>query len=776
MKQQSMTLLSKLIFQALLLIGVLIFTVPSAQSQPAESNDDSNSYLALYEQLINLSPDETQIADVRDLTLKRDVATFHLTEGSLILLKPIEEAVMGAAFIGKGSVTVTPPTEIEREQLFRFQKVNSLEKQFDFLFLIFADTTLTELQRKLAFATGSVGLTLEGQIENAIKFLSDKKGKYFDTAILKTLFDGQQNGLFYTHFSKDNRRPMFFSIDPYAVEEVSLLQRAETAHFDKQNEVVCKFHQAADYDNDIDLTNESKSLLRIEQYNIESTIAGNLDFSASARLDFQSLQEGQKWIYLTLFSDMEVDTVRWSTGETATFFKNKDNPFLRIKCDPALDIESRQIRITYHGNLIERDLNAWIYIKSPLGWYPRYGGRQNAATFDLTFHAPKNFRLVSVGEMQYENEQGRTTSTRWVTQEPIRLASFNLGLYKDHEIDDDRVAPITVLMSKGGHIGNDELKEVAADMANSLAFFEHVYGKIPIKRFYATETPYRHGLAFPGMIHMSASTFLKTNRKGYDEVFRAHEVAHQWWGIGVDFKTYHDQWLSEGLSDFSGLWYMQTVLEDQKKYLNVLKDWRERILSNRKYLIGSGREAGPIWLGYRTSTSQTSGDYGLIIYQKGAWVFHMLRMMLLDMTTMNEDRFTNMMREFYTKYKGQSASTEDFRATVEKHFGGDLGWFFRQWIYKTDIPTYEFSYSTEKRADGKYLVKCRVKQSEVPEDFQMLVPLRIEFKTGQFVNIRRMIKGPVTEFDLPLLQMKPKKIKFNYLDAVLCKAKEVAWK
>ena len=28
--------------------------------------------------------------------------------------------------------------------------------------------------------------------------------------------------------------------------------------------------------------------------------------------------------------------------------------------------------------------------------------------------------------------------------------------------------------------------------------------------------------------------------QGDDEVFRAHEVAHQWWGIGVDFTSYHD--------------------------------------------------------------------------------------------------------------------------------------------------------------------------------------------------------------------------------------------
>ena len=37
----------------------------------------------------------------------------------------------------------------------------------------------------------------------------------------------------------------------------------------------------------------------------------------------------------------------------------------------------------------------------------------------------------------------------------------------------------------------------------------------------------------------------------WDEYFLAHEIAHQWWGQGVSFETYKDQWLSEGLAQFA---------------------------------------------------------------------------------------------------------------------------------------------------------------------------------------------------------------------------------
>ncbi len=121
-------------------------------------------------------------------------------------------------------------------------------------------------------------------------------------------------------------------------------------------------------------------------------------------------------------------------------------------------------------------------------------------------------------------------------------------------------------------------ERVGADVSGSLKFFQSVYGPPPVPRFYATEIPGWHGEAFPGMVHLSWATFQDTRDSGEDEVFRAHEVAHQWWGIGVDFATYHDQWLSEGFSNFSGLWYLQSVSKNNDRYFEILKQWRSSIL------------------------------------------------------------------------------------------------------------------------------------------------------------------------------------------------------
>ena len=159
-------------------------------------------------------------------------------------------------------------------------------------------------------------------------------------------------------------------------------------------------------------------------------------------------------------------------------------------------------------------------------------------------------------------------------------------------------------------------KEIGADLANNIRFFGHLFGPYPYKKLLATEIPYSHGEAFSGLLHLSWATFLKTDDRGLSVAFRAHEVAHQWWGATIDWSTYHDQWLSEGFAEYSGLWYVQAAMKDDKKFFEILDDWKDEILAtrkSRKSVFSSGVEAGPISLGYRTSTSKTSGDYSLII-------------------------------------------------------------------------------------------------------------------------------------------------------------------
>jgi aminopeptidase N len=188
-------------------------------------------------------------------------------------------------------------------------------------------------------------------------------------------------------------------------------------------------------------------------------------------------------------------------------------------------------------------------------------------------------------------------------------------------------------------------------------------------------------------------------------------------------------------------------------------------------------EPGPISLGYRVTRSKDDdvNDYQTVIYQKGAWVVHMLRILALDMKTMNEDRFKAIMQDFYAEHQGRRASTEDFRRVVERHIGTDMGWFFDQFVYGAQIPTYRVAYRTEQAGDGQYKVRLRVRQEDVPESFQMYVPVTLDLGKDRVARFRVKVKGPLTEIELPSVPAEPKKVTFNDLEGVLAEVKTGGW-
>jgi aminopeptidase N len=170
------------------------------------------------------------------------------------------------------------------------------------------------------------------------------------------------------------------------------------------------------------------------------------------------------------------------------------------------------------------------------------------------------------------------------------------------------------------------------------------------------------------------------------------------------------------------------------------------------------KSSPPIWLGRRAPY--------YIYYQKAGWVFHMLRMLMIDLDTYNEDTFKAMIQDFYKSYQGSTVTTEDFKNIVEKHIKTDMAWFFAQWIYGSEIPKLSFDYSISQKKDGNYLATCKFQQDNVSEDFISHIPIEIDFGNNQKVRRRILVKGNERIMEISLPQ-KPEKIVFNILDSVL---------
>jgi predicted metalloprotease with PDZ domain len=406
----------------------------------------------------------------------------------------------------------------------------------------------------------------------------------------------------------------------------------------------------------------------------------------------------------------------------------------------------------------------------------------------LRFKSPKQYQFFSVGRKTKEWIEGDFLCTEWKVEVPVHIVAFDYDNFDTYEDSVEGLPSVCVNYLKEAHrkLASHEMygwfrsweytkskENAAADVINSLNFFQMVYGKCPFSKIVAAEIPASHGRGLPGLVRLSFGSFAQDEHFERNKFrlrsFRGHEVSHQWWGHLVGWQTYHDQWLSEGFAEYSGAWFAQMSMQDNEAFFDELEEWKEDIMG--KGFKGSvGSKAGPIWLGHRLNSSESS-DYGTVVYEKGAYVLHMLRNMMMNYETRSDSSFIAMMRDFVETYYGKEASTEDFKEMVEKHVGEDMDWFFDQWVYGIEIPTYEFSYTTKETPGGKYIVTCEVDQENVSEDFKMWVPILLDFGMDQHAILRLWVDKPHNVYQLPKAPMMPRQVTLNPAHAVLCEVK-----
>lgn len=761
-------------------------------AQKAAGVEPGIDYTGVLTYLKNLTFGSEMALVDKEFSFKKDVAVFKLFKGVILTCSSYNDKIYGIYFSGEGEFSFTPPTKVEQDQLYRFYEKDDFPIKFKSLFLLFTDSTYYELNNLAHFNNGEISPGITNGISRCLEYLLDSDVGYSRSDFVRSILDGADNGFFYAHIEDAYDDPFFFQVNPYEDEEVTFMRPYKTALISSaRKEIINQF--PAGSDNHL-VKKINKHFLDVISYKIESKIEDDLDYSAKCIMDFTSSEKNKRWTTFYLYEELEVDSIIWEDGRAANYYRmpvdknvsGNEEIWLRIN-ERYLDGEQHHFKLYYHGDLLEKIEYGWIAIKSTSQWYPRYDFRMKAY-FGLIFHTPAKYDFVSVGDLIQKKENEDVLYTTWMCNEPIVNASFNIGKFEKNQVIEKDLPIVNVYMTAYGHnqIGNklakygiltlkDAGEWIGSDVLNSLALFDNLFGKISCSTISVTEVPYYHGLAFPGLVHLSWLTYQYSDLDGSDEIFRAHEVAHQWWGIGVDYKTYHDKWLSEGFAEYCGLWYLQAVKNDNDLFFDHLERWSDEILNNRKSIFGSGQEAGPVWLGYRTSSSDTRGDYDLIIYKKGALILHMLRGMLLNINTMNEDSFKNMMRDYFKTYYGKAADTEDFKKIVSKHFGEDMGWFFNQFVYGTELPLYRFAYKTEKADDGKYLLTCRVIQENVPENFKMYIVVKLVNDDDSFVRFRMEMSTKEKIFTLPVLAKEPDEIIFNDLGSVLCEVDYESW-
>ena len=111
--------------------------------------------------------------------------------------------------------------------------------------------------------------------------------------------------------------------------------------------------------------------------------------------------------------------------------------------------------------------------------------------------------------------------------------------------------------------GNRE--KTIEDLASSIRLYSDYFGPFPFASLLVTETPALGGQAFSGFLLLSYQTFGALHT-GEAELFRAHETAHQWWGLAVDWEGYRDQWLTEGFAQYAAALYVLVGRDEEAQF------------------------------------------------------------------------------------------------------------------------------------------------------------------------------------------------------------------
>ncbi|GEM_PF-1020911 len=736
----------------------------------------------LADSIRSVQVDLARQSEVKDLIIERGGATFALKSGTLTLAQPIKGRVLAAVFEGEGKFQMPLPNPGEKYMFSRLCKDSSANWDFKELVFFATDGLLDTLQQQYAFSdlkrTGSSRNLLGGFVD----YVESEFEQTFASWVLPDLIQTTLPGRFFARFKGDCGNAIFV-YDPKEIEEVRLYKVTQTSGRSVP-ELVSSVHLPEQYrESQWGPDHENKDLIDSLEYDINGKIWQSAKTDLEVSLSFIPNEDGVQVLGFNIFADLILDAIHVAdeNGDSLFWQKLKKEDRITVYFPQVLPRGVRHsVRFSYSskGMLAKTPWGNNVLVSSTT-WYPNYGYFKRSK-FKLTYACPEQYTFLSVGKKLSEKVEDGFKITSWdISDFPVGAISYNYGDFRCDTTTAAGDIPIEVYRSKAHLAGSSGMMEnVMLDVRAATSLFSLELAPYPFHRLLVTEIPSAHGQGMPGFLHLAWSTF-ESQMTPYDDAFRAHEVAHQWWGHLVGWQSYHDQWLSEGFAEYMGAWYVKRkyMNNDQYrgKFFELMDRWREDILEaggydvwGNKTAYHAGNDAGPIWMGRRLVSSE-SADYTTLVYSKGAYVLYMLRMMMFDFNKRDDSKFNAMLKDFLQEYSWKEAATPDFIRVAEKHCGSSLDWFFNEWIYGNEVPTYRWSASTTQEPDGRYVVAIDVITEGVSPSFRMLVPFTILMEGDYHSTVRLDIDGVKKRITLPPVPYKPTKYIFNPYKSVLCK-------
>ena len=753
----------------------------------------------LYARIRSVGLDPQRVYHVRYASIDRPNLHLDLDDGTLAFTEDICGRITGAFFEGEGEILLRPPNRAERGSLALFTGMAILEEQFTSGYLRFNDDTAEVLQRFLSPAPEGEEFIKEWSDASrtlaefdALRLLLDfshflpapggsEPDRKFPLLLHAHLL-GKKLGGFEVFWDAAGAEPLWAG-QP-RVKDGILFFDIWTSFAPSGAGSAAKGRLASD--------------ASITGFRIRASVQPPTKLRASTEVNVRIRSGGERTLLFELSRYLKIDALE-ADGRPVDFIQNpaiegtqlrrKGNDLVAVVFPaPLAPGQELKLRFRYAGEVLSEAGNGLLYVGERGTWYPNFG--LSPAQFEMEFHYPANWTLVATGK-QMSRAGGEETETneeaagekvsRWTSERPIPVAGFNLGKYVRAEAKAGNIlveaygtkvveksfpkAPAEVI-EQPAFLGVPpqrsmppmvvtppppsparNVQAVADRAAKAIASFSQCSSLYPYGFLALTQMPGELSQGWPGLVFLSSFAFLSPQEqtdlrldpvtRELDNQVLVHETAHQWWGDLVLWKSYRDQWIAEGLANYASL----LMLEQQNpaRFRQVLEKYRRDLLSKNK----NGerlRDAGPVTLGQRLESSHFPGGYEAISYERGTWLFHMLRSMLRDSEAASRSRkgranpeepFFRGLRKIRERYAGKTISTQELVQVFEEELPRPLwyekrpklDWFLEGWIEGTAIPELEAREIRITEKAGVTTVTGVIVQKDVPDDLLTAVPV-----------------------------------------------------
>ena len=258
-------------------------------------------------------------------------------------------------------------------------------------------------------------------------------------------------------------------------------------------------------------------------------------------------------------------------------------------------------------------------------------------------------------------------------------------------------------------------EEFATTVASAFAYMSSEFGDAETSRLSVVELPDDSVSAAwgPGVIAIKPS-------HGSARLL-ANTVAHQWWGSEVSPATQSDAWITNGMSRYAELMYVEET-SGKAAFQAAIQDVEAGALAyDTEPLTALGR------------VDPFSPQFQSMTLEKGAMIFHMLRWEMGDAV------FAQFLQALVKQHADKGVTTADVEALAAAISKLPLTAFFSQWLDGTGAPEYTNNYSVFRLGGDKGFRTVGSLAQDL-DLFSMPVELRIETE-GKTENRRVDVSG-----------------------------------